>query len=266
VIAPVVNSAALACFGFGGDAAALVAAALPRVQRLSLVGDVEVLTWTDEVSGARLVLGCRGVAVQWMWPTLWSSTSTLLGGLTVVADDVVAATVLDPAGARVARLVLRLEQGRSLTPESCSRTWPAAVVATGPVRVFADVAAFSADPASIHGDPTSYAAQPPEHFVERGWAWPPRMSEESLEPESDSLPVARLAGRVVAAERRRNELTGDHFTVARVRTLGLELDLCLPDGHDPVPVGCVVAGRVGALGRLGPEPGGPRQRWVQSAG
>jgi hypothetical protein len=266
VIAPVVDSAALECFGFGADTAALVAAVLPRVERLSRLGDAEVLAWTDGASGARLVLGCRGVDVRWMWPTLWSSPSTLLGGLTVLAGDVVGAAVLDRAGSRIARVVLRLEQGHALTTESCRRTWPAAVVATGPVRVFADAAAFIADPASIHGDPASYPAQPPEHFAERGWAWPPRVSEESLEPDGDLLPVAGLTGSVVAAERRRNELTGDHFTVARVRTLGLQLDLCLPEQHDPVPVGSVVAGRVGLTGRLGPEPGAPRQRWVQSPG
>lgn len=264
--APVVDPAALACFGFGADTAALVAGVLPRVERLSLVGDVEVLAWTDAASGARLLLGCRGVDVQWMWPTLASSTSALLGGLTVVADDVVGAAVLDAAGGRVARVVLRLEQGRALSTEDRSRTWPATVVATGPVQVFPDVAAFSADPASIHGDPASYSARPPEHFAQRGWAWPPRTSEESLEPAGDALPVARLTGTVVAADRRRNELTGDQFTVARVRTLGLELDLCLPAGHEPVSVGSVVAGRVGLSGRLGPEPAGARQRWVQSTG
>jgi hypothetical protein len=266
VIAPVVDHVALDCLGFGGDPAALVTAVLPRVQRLSLVGDSEVLAWTDEASGARLVLGCRGPDVQWMWPTLWSPPSALLGALTVLSEDVVAAAVLDAAGSRLARLVLRLEQGRTLTPESCSRTWPAAVVATGPVRVFADAPAFHADPASIHGDPASYPARPPEHFTQRGWAWPPRTSEESLEPDGDSLPVARLTGSVVAKEHRRNELTGHQFIVARVRTLGLELDLCLPERHDPVPVGSVVSGRVGLVGRLGPEPGGPRQRWVQSSG
>lgn len=266
MLAPVVDLAALRCFGFGDDPAALVESVLPRVERLSMTGEDEVLAWTDEGSGARLVLGCRGVDVRWVWPTLWAPTSTLLGGLTVLADDVVSAAVIDDAGAPAARLVLRLEQGRSLTPEALERSWPAAVVATGAVRVFADGAAFGADPISIVGDPTGYSAQPPEHFAARGWAWPPRLAEESLEPAGGALPMARLTGTVLACATRRNDLTGREFSVARLRTLGLELDLCLPADHEPVPVGAVVAGTVGLTGHLGPAPGDPRQRWVQRSG
>jgi hypothetical protein len=266
VLAPVADLAALRCFGFGDDPGALVEAVLPRVQRLSMTGDDEVLAWTDEGSGARLVLGCRGLDVRWLWPTLWTATSTLLGGLTVLADDVVSAAVIDAAGAPAARLVLRLEDGRALTGEALGRTWPAAVVGAGPVRVFADAAAFAADPSSIVGDPASYAAAPPEHFVARGWAWPPRLADESLEPAAGALPMARLTGSVVDSARRRNDLTGHEFFVLRLRTLGLELDLCLAGDHPPVPVGAVVAGTVGLTGHLGPAPADPRQRWVQRSG
>jgi hypothetical protein len=265
VPAPVIDLTALDCLGFGGDPADLISAVLPRVERLNLAGEDEILAWTDEVSGARLVLGCHGVDVQWMWPTLWAATAAALGGLAPLGDDVVSAAVLDETGGRAARLVLRLEEGRTLTPEMCARSWPAAIVALGPVRVFADVAAFEADPVSIVGDPTSYAAQAPEHFVQRGWAWPPRLAAESLDAAGGPLPLARLTGVVRAVEHRRNGLTGHQFTVARVRTLGLDLDLCLAADHPEVVVGAVVAGTVTVVGRLGAAPSDPRQRWVQRA-
>jgi len=261
----VVDTAALDCFGFGPDPARLIAAVLPRVERLNLAGEDEVLAWTDEASGARLVLGCHGVDVRWMWPTLWSPTSTSLGGMSVLREDIVSASVLDETGTRAAQLVLRLEEGRTLSADMCTRTWPAAIVASGPVRVFADEAAFEVDPVSIVGDPASYPDRPPEHFVERGWAWPPRLAAESLEPVRGTEPVVSLTGTVRAVDRRRNDLTGREFTVARVRTLGFELDLCLPADHAEVRVGAVIAGPVTLVGRLGARPGDPRQRWVQRA-
>jgi hypothetical protein len=264
--APLVDLPALDCFGFGDDLPALIDAVLPRVERLSLTDADEVLAWTDEASGARLVLGCHGVDVRWLWPTLWSPTSTLLGGLTVLGNGMVSARVLDGCGGRVADLLLRLEQGENLTEDMLTRTWPAAVVAGGPVQVFADAAAFLADPSSIRGDPANYPAQPPEHFAARGWSWPPRLAEESLEEPRDAAGHTRMTGTVRSADVRRNSLTGRQFTVLRVRTLGLELDLCLAGDRGAVAVGSVVAGSVNLVGRLGAEPGGPRQRWVQRTG
>jgi len=264
--APGVDLAALDCFGFGDDLPALIDAVLPRVERLSLSGEDEVFAWTDETSGARLVLGCHGVDVRWLWPTLWSPPSTLLGGLTVLGNGLVSARVVDGAGGRLAHVLLRLEQGANLTEEMLTRTWPAAVVAGGPVQVFPDADAFLADPSSIRGDPASYPTQPPEHFVARGWPWPPRLSEESLEEPREAAGHTRMTGTVLAADLRRNSLTGRHFTVLRVRTLGLELDVCVPGDRQAVAVGSVVAGLVDLVGRLGAEPGDPRQRWVQRTG
>jgi hypothetical protein len=85
---------------------------------------------------------------------------------------------------------------------------------------------------------------------------PVRLAAESLIPyglfedpaESDAY--ARISGTVLAVAHQRAALTARAFTVARVRTVGMELDLCLP-GTDPRPaVGGVLSGTVLLTGSL----------------
>jgi hypothetical protein len=57
---------------------------------------------------------------------------------------------------------------------------------------------------------------------------------------------ARLAGTVLRASHRSCELTGQGFSVATVRTVGFETDLCLADAEHPATPepGSIIAGTV----------------------
>jgi hypothetical protein len=154
----------------------------------------------------------------------------------------------------VSRLAVALEEARFLPPNG-SATAPvggvASVVALGvEVTVHADEAAFAASDASIMGDPGGDFGEPPAEVVANGWPWPPRMSPDSFFPygmfgdPAEAQPYAVLNGVVLDVGRRTVELTGRSFVVARVRTVDVEVDVCLPDSPQPPAPGNVVGGTV----------------------
>jgi len=77
-------------------------------------------------------------------------------------------------------------------------------------------------------------------------------------PADQAEAYARLNGTVLRAERRTVAATGGRFVVARVRTVGLDLDLCLPTSVVPEP-GAVIGGTVFLVASLPfattPQPG-----------
>lgn len=145
-----------------------------------------------------------------------------------------------------------LEQRRLLPPTPVGGL--ATVVALGvDVAVHTDADTFAASDDSLvsprSGDEPD---EPPAHFVEQGWSWPPRMAANSFFPygvfgvPEDAEAYARLNGTVLHAARRTVVATGQQFIAARVHCGVFETDVCLPvdaDTVDPAP-GNVVAGTV----------------------
>jgi hypothetical protein len=88
----------------------------------------------------------------------------------------------------------------------------------------------------------------PESFVSHGAAGDPAKADAH----------ARVTGTVLGAEHRTVSTSGQGFVVARVRTSGFELDMCLAaTEHQPPIPGSVVSGTVflvGSLEGLLPEP------------
>lgn len=92
----------------------------------------------------------------------------------------------------------------------------------------------------------------PPHYAERGWSSPPRLASESFisygvfgDP-GQARAHARLSGTVLNAWRSICTLTGQLFTIAAVRTVGFEADLCLAGSEHPsVPApGNIISGTV----------------------
>ena len=78
------------------------------------------------------------------------------------------------------------------------------------------------------------------------------MSHGLIAGEEPPTAHAWLAGTVLEASRRLVERTGQRFVAARVRTVGFEADVCLPEpDHVEVPTrGQVLAGTVYLVGSL----------------
>lgn len=257
-------SSNLECLGLGvADQAAfvrLVSGALSDAVLLGRSGDVDVVRWQDP-SGARLVMGLRDGELLDLLPSFAGEPGALLSGVRMANDEVSTAAVLDDDGEQATALALELEQRRFLAGDVTGR---AAVTALGvQVEVFADADAFGTSDASLLSPDRDRDSEPPEQYRENGWPWPPRMAAESFisygvfgEP-ADATAHARLAGVVLHASRRTTALTGQAFTVARVRTAGFESDVCLAaDAHPQVPEpGAVVSGTVFLVGDLPLSPG-----------
>ncbi|WP_258725637.1 hypothetical protein [Cellulomonas sp. NS3] len=210
-----------------------------------------ILRWQDD-DGARLVLVLDGsrslVAVT---PSFASEPGAVLGSLTHANEECWTAAVTED-GEQVTALAADLEQSALVGPGPAAGG-RAGVVALGTdVHVLPDVAAFEASPASLLDPDRAEHGEPPAHYAENGWPWPPRMSAESFVSygvfgdAAQAEPFARLNGTVLRSRTCRNSLTGGVFHVARVRTVGFEADVCLAAAEHPdaPPPGSVVAGRV----------------------
>jgi hypothetical protein len=130
--------------------------------------------------------------------------------------------------------------------------------------VFDDAAAFAASPASLLSPDDQADEPPPAHYVEQGWAWPPRIAAESFisygvfAPPEEATPHARLADTVVAAATRRVVLTGLQFVHAVVRTVGFDAHACFPSDTSTAPLGAIIHGTVYLVGSLpGAAPSAP---------
>lgn len=149
-------------------------------------------------------------------------------------------------------LAVELEQRQLLPANKAPVEGLATVVALGVnLTVHSDAAAFAASDASLlNPDRRDNGEEPPAHYAERGLQWPPHMADESVvsygvfgDPVNAEA-HARLYGTVLHAERRTTTLTSQHFTAARVRSAGFELDMCLPATTATPQPGNIIGGDV----------------------
>jgi len=225
--------------------AALVKTATHTGFRVGTTGDVNVIDWRDP-SGARLVLGWRGRELADFIPAFSGLPGARIGNLQQLRDETYLVDVLDAAGETCTRAAVDLAEFRLIKPGAGG---PAAITALGvDVTVHTDEAEFAASDASRLGNGPS---GPRPGHIPAGHPWPPRMSPESFigygafaadGGNDGATPHARLHGTVLHATLRTNEYTKATYAVARVRTVGMEVDLCFP-GPAPVP-GNIIGGTV----------------------
>ena len=244
----------LGCIGLAVDddegLARLLARVVPQAAPLGSAAGIDVLRWQDP-SGARIVLGIAGSALTWFMPSCAAPAGARLDDVVAVNEDVVTASAVDEAGEVVTRFAAGMEQ-HLLLPRGAPASGSAAVVSLGvDVTAFADADAYTASDASLLS-PGEDPGDPPPHYVDQQWAWPPRFAPESFlsygvfaEAEAADA-YARLSGTVLHGETRVAEATGQQFHVARVRTAGFDTDVCLPATEHPrAPApGEVLAGTV----------------------
>ncbi|MBO0901928.1 hypothetical protein J1G42_15185 [Cellulomonas sp. zg-ZUI222] len=233
---------------------------------------ITVMRWQDD-GGARLVLEVdRQRRVLAVTPSFAAEAGAEVASLGHLNQQVWSADVLQD-GEKVTALAADVEQSALLDP-SAPRGGRAAVVAFGSqVQVLPDVQAFGSSPASLLSPDKEDHGEPPAHYVEQGWPWPPRMGPESFvsygvfgDPAGAEA-YARLNGTVLRSRTCRTALTGGTFHVARVRTVGFEADVCLAASEHPqAPApGAVLAGVVYLVMSLedapAPEARAARRRW-----
>ena len=247
-------SSNLACVGLAVDDIDqlndLVRSVLPASRILGRSGSLEVVRWEDP-GGSRLVLRLRNGQVEAFLPSFAGSVGVRLAGLVPIHEDVWAASVVDDEGEQQTSIAVEIEQHGLFARRRAASA--ASLVALGnDVAVFADESAFAASDASRMGGDGEVDTEPPPLVLDRGWPWPPRMAPESFishgvfaEP-SDAEARATLFGTVLHAETRTTLATGQTFVVARVRTIGMEVDLCLEGTRFPTtpPVGSIIGGTV----------------------
>ncbi len=265
----------MGCLGLGAETDegfdALVERVLPQATLMGVGDGYDHLRWTDS-SGARLTILVREGKVEYALPSFSGPPGARLGDLAAVAFEMAAADVLDDEGETVTRVACEVEQMHFLPDEPV--TTAATLTAFGlQVTVHEDEQDFLASDDSLL-DPDKKDEPRPDHLPE-GFAWPTRMAPESFisyglfgDP-AESEPHALLCGTVLAVTTRTTALTGQRFHVARVRTVGMEVDLCLSardHAHEP-PVGGVVSGTVylvASAESLWPSDSAteaPRKRW-----
>lgn len=249
-------SSNLACVGLAvadsRELAHLVEQASATAQAVGTFDGVRVTRWQDP-SGAALVLGWRAGEVADLLPTYASAAGGIVADCRLVNGSVAAADVVDADGEQLTAMAFEAEQYRQIKALGQPIAGPARITALGvSVQVHADADAFVASPDSVLDPSADPAEPPPPHFTERGWPWPPRMASESFlsygvfgDP-AESTAHARLSGTVVQASHRECMLTGQGFSVATVRSVGFEADLCLADTEHPVTPepGNIVSGTV----------------------
>ncbi len=255
----------LECVGLALDGRAdvqrLIDDALAGADVLGRSGDLTVHRWQDP-SGARLVVATKGRQVVEFLPSYAGTPGPVLANVRNANDDVTVADVVDDDGEKIGAFAAEFEQ-RRLLPQTPSGGL-ATVVALGvDVAVHADAAAFAtSDDSLLSPRSADEPDEPPAHYVERGWPWPPRMAAGSFisygvfgAPE-EAEAYARLNGTVLHAQRRTVVATGRQFITARVHCGVFETDVCLPvhaGTVDPTP-GNVIAGTVFLVASLPQHP------------
>lgn len=254
----------MAALGFAVETEAdferLAERTLPHAVLLGSRRNRDVLRWED-ASGARLVFTVRRGHLEDALPSLSVKPGARLQGATARSGHVIQSAVVDEDGEQVTALVAALEEG-PLFPGPVDGV--ASIVALGmEITVHADDDAFALDPASLLGSAVDEPIPRPDDLdPDDPWpSGPLRMAAESFishgvfaeafgagPPE----PLARLHGTVLSAERRRNEIGGLEFIVARVQTSGFVADVCLAaDEHRDVPLpGSILGGEVYLVGSL----------------
>ncbi len=264
-------SSNLRCLGLDtesqADLEALLRGVYPDTVPVGEHDGVVACRWTDD-SGARLTLGIRDDAIADLVPSYDARPGVRVAGLSLLADEVVAADVVDQDGGLLTRMACELEQWRCVGDFSVTGT--------------ASVTAFGIE-VSVHTDERAYAASTSSQLAAEDVRRPEpiRMSSESFvsyglvsgnggEPHA----YARLSGTVLAGTTKLNTRTGRAFHVARVRNVLGELDVCVPVCDQPeVPIpGNVVSGLVYVVASLdalwsAAEPPAPepkrKRRWFR---
>jgi hypothetical protein len=242
----------LSCIGLGADSGQalheLVTRVLPKSVSLGVKDGVDVRRWEDP-SGARLLLGERDGKVRELLPSFAGTPSARLADVAALTPEIVAADVIED-GEMVSRMAFELEERRFLDPTPPRPEGEVSIVAFGrSVALYADEDAFAQSPDSLVGGGDTAAEEPPPHFVERGWKWPPRMAAESFISTGlfgSPTAEARLYGTVRSAERRIVSETGNEIDVLVVHTVGFDATVCVPArmlGVEPLP-GNVLGGSV----------------------
>lgn len=262
----------LACLGLPIESQAeldeLLGRCFPQATTIGRRGGREVRRWEDP-SGARLVFRLEDGKPAGFSPGFAGRDGTLVMGLTPLGSASWSVEIVDADGEQLTAAAADFEEGSLLDPPDAPTR--ASISALGrAVTAHADADAFAASPDSLLS-PTAPAepAEPRPANLPEGFVWPPRMGPESFisygvfSPDiggtSDAEPLARLHGTVLEAERRTTEATGGEFVVARVRTAGFEVDMCLAGAEfpDPPEPGQVVGGEVyltGSISSPGPRP------------
>jgi len=255
-----------------GELDRIVAAAATAATPLGERDGIRVMRWQDD-GGARLVLEVdRQRRVLAVTPSFAAEAGAEVGSLSHLNEQVWSADVLQ-GGEKVTALAADVEQS-ALLDQSVPPGGRAAIIAFGSdVQVLPDEEAFISSSASLLAPDKEDHGEPPPHYVEHGWPWPPRMGAESFisygvfgDPAGAEA-YARLNGTVLRSRTCRTALTGGTFHVARVRTAGFEADVCLAASEHPrAPApGAVVAGVVYLVMALGETPAQDartaRRRW-----
>jgi hypothetical protein len=233
------------------ELAQLLNTVMRSVHEVGVYDGVHVGRWQDD-SGASLVLGWRPDEFLEMLPTYAATRGGLLSDCELINGEIASAAVVDADGEQLTSMAFQVEQYRQVQALGRPVDGSARITALGvDVQISHDADAFAASPASLLRQPDP-ADEPPQHFRERGWSWPPRVAAESFVPygmfgePGQASAHARLSGIVLTARRSICALTGQPFTIASVRTVGFEADLCLAGSEHPgVPApGNVVSGTV----------------------
>lgn len=257
-------SSNLACIGLAvaddHELGQLIDSIRPSAHTLGVFDGVTVQRWQDD-TGSTLVMAWKNRQLVDLLPTFAGASGGQLAGMALINGSVASAAVVDEDGEQVTALTFDAEDYRQMIP-------------SGPISGFARITSLGVA-VTIHADAETFAASrdsllepnqsndpPPSHYVEQGWAWPPRMAAESFisygvfaDPAA-STAHARLSGTVLRARHHTNALTGQGFTAATVRTVGFETELCLADADHTAVVepGSVISGTVYlTAGRIAPK-------------
>ena len=252
----------LECVGLGVSSNGALRSLIDEVVGLAVpIGSaygLEIRRWEDP-SGARLVfgLGDQGVVID-LLPSFAGRIGADLSEVRRINEELASAAVMDENGEQVTAMAFELEERRFLPFPPDSVSGEASIIALGvDVTTHADNAAFAASPSSLMGGEQDESGEVPAHYVDRGWSWPPRMASESFisygvfgEPENAKA-YARLFGTVLGSELRTVALTGQTIVRVRVRTVGFEVDLCMPFSDPQLPTpGEVIGGGVFLVGSM----------------
>lgn len=268
------------CIGLRPQSSAELGAILERIRpdlrQLGVSDGVRLERWTDE-SGATLQLGTTATDVEDLVPTLDSDFGARAGDVVLVNGSVASAAILDEEGEQATAVTFDAEDFRRLRAGVDGGNRRLSLVGLGVrVELFDSEGAFEESPASLLS-PSSADEPAPDDFAERGLTWPLRIAAESVlaeglfGPPEEADAVVRISGTVLRAQSRTNGLTGHAFTVARIRTVGFEADICLSSAEHPrVPEpGSVLSGYVYLVGRIDlppmePTPAPGRRRGLGS--
>jgi hypothetical protein len=250
----------LGCVGLAVDDVAglgdLLAELIPASTATRQADGSALYVWRDE-SGARLTITTdRAGAIDDVTPSYDGEPGAVLARLAPLHDAVVAADLM--------------VDGEVATRMACEVLAPGPVPAAGT----AVVTAFGLD-VSVHPSPAAFLTSPASMVVAdeeadtRGEDGPMRMAAESFlsfglfgDPvEAD--PVALLNGIVLHSRTATVAVTGQAFHAVRVRTVGMEVDICLAvTDHATAPEpGAVVAGTVYLVADV--ERPARRRRWLR---